>query len=672
MVDWMEARIETARLLGSDPSLVLHGGGNTSVKGPAVTPLGTVEALYMKASGHDLATIGAEGHPALDLERLRQALILEQMSDEAMLDHVRACILSHAAPMTSLETLVHAAIPARYVDHSHAGAILALTNREGGEDLAREALGPGTIVLPYVLPGFDLARAVAAAWYPEATAIVLAHHGLITWGDTARESYQRHLDCVARAEAFLDGRGEDALAGGGTEEEVARRRLVSLAPWLRGLLSEPGDADRASRPSILRSRTDAEVLALVGVPELGEGAVITTDHLIRTGPRFASVPEPAWDDDERLPVQLALAFDRWREEYAAYLAAHDMPEGLAPIHHHPRVLILPGLGIIAAGQTVEDADIALDIAVHTLAVRARIRLSGGVPRDLTHEHLFAMEYRPIQHAKLRPSSKPLQGRVALITGTAGAIGAGIAEVLLQQGAAVAATDLPGARLDGLESDLKARYGARVAAIPLDVTDEASVTAGFDAAVAAFGGVDLVVPNAGIALVRRLEDMGLDEFRRLEKVNIEGTLLTLRQAARHFRFMGIGGDVVLVSTKNVFCPGAGFGAYSSTKAGAHQLARIAVLELAGLDVRVNMVSPDAVFSHGEHRSALWEMVGPDRMKARGLDQEGLEAYYQNRNLLKAKVLARHVGNAVLYFATRQSPTTGATIPVDGGLPDSTPR
>lgn len=672
MASWLEARIETARLLGSDPALVLHGGGNTSVKGPADTPLGTIDALYMKASGHDLATIGAEGHPALDLQRLRQALSLEQMSDEAMLDHVRACILSHTAPMTSLETLVHAAIGARYVDHSHAGAILALTNREGGEDLAREALGRGAIVLPYVLPGFDLARAVADAWREDATCMVLAHHGLITWGETAQESYQRHLDCLAAASAFLDARDQGPQPGEWTEAEEARAHLVSLAPWLRGKLSRPGDTDRAWRPPVLRARTDKATLTLAGSGELFEGAVVTTDHLIRTGPRFAWVQAPMWEDEDYLREQVARAIDTWREGYAAYLSAHEMPEGLSPIHASPRVLVLPGLGVIAAGDTVEDADIDLDIAVHTLEVRARIRLTGGTPRDLSDAHLFEMEYRPIQHAKLRPSARPLEGRVALITGTAGAIGAGIAEVLLKNGACVAATDLPGERLDALEADLRSRYGERVAAIPLDVTDEESMAAGFEAAVAAFGGVDLVVPNAGIALVRKLEDMGLDEFRRLEKVNIEGTLLTLRQSARHFRAMGIGGDVVLVSTKNVFCPGAGFGAYSSTKAGAHQLARIAVLELAGHDVRVNMVSPDAVFSHGEHRSALWEMVGPDRMKARGLDQAGLEAYYQNRNLLKAKVLARHVGNAVLYFATRQSPTTGATIPVDGGLPDSTPR
>ena len=205
-----------------------------------------------------------------------------------------------------------------------------------------------------------------------------------------------------------------------------------------------------------------------------------------------------------------------------------------------------------------------------------------------------------------------------------------------------------------------------------MTDPDSVAAAFDRVVHVWGGVDLVIPNAGIAMVASLADLDLERYRKLEQVNVEGTLLVLAEAGRMFKRQGTGGDIVLVSTKNVFAPGANFGAYSSTKAAAHQLARIASLELAADDVRVNMVAPDAVFSHGASRPACGPRSGPDRMKARGLDEAGLEAYYQSRNLLKARVTATHVANAVLFFATRQTPTTGATIPVDGGLPDATPR
>jgi len=270
------------------------------------------------------------------------------------------------------------------------------------------------------------------------------------------------------------------------------------------------------------------------------------------------------------------------------------------------------------------------------------------------------------------SGQPLHNKVALVTGSAGAIGHGICRALLDQGCYVAVTDLPGERLDAMVGEFAERAGERVVGIPLDVSDKASVAGGFERIVQAWGGVDIVVVNAGIALAVALTEMSLEAFQKLEKVNVDGTLLTVAESGRLMSLQGTGGDIVLISTKNVFAPGAKFGAYSATKAASHQLARVASLELAEFGIRVNMVAPDAVFSDGSYKSGLWATVGPDRMKARGLDQAGLEEYYRNRNLLKARVTAQHVANAVLFFVTHQTPTTGATIPVDGGLPDATPR
>jgi NAD(P)-dependent dehydrogenase (short-subunit alcohol dehydrogenase family) len=279
----------------------------------------------------------------------------------------------------------------------------------------------------------------------------------------------------------------------------------------------------------------------------------------------------------------------------------------------------------------------------------------------------------VVNPKPEPGHDPrLAGRVAVVTGAAGAIGYGICRGLLEAGAHVAITDLPGERLNQFVAEFQASDAARIFGVPMDVTDLASVAQAFARIIAHWGGVDIVVLNAGIALACPLIEMDLEAFRRLERVNVEGTLLVLAEAGRQFARQNLGGDVVLISTKNVFAPGAGFGAYSATKAAAHQLARIASLEFAPLRVRVNMVAPDAVFSGGTHKSGLWAEVGPGRMKARGLDEKGLEDYYRNRNLLKAKVAAEHVANAVLFFALRQTPTTGACIPVDGGLPDATPR
>jgi NAD(P)-dependent dehydrogenase (short-subunit alcohol dehydrogenase family) len=267
---------------------------------------------------------------------------------------------------------------------------------------------------------------------------------------------------------------------------------------------------------------------------------------------------------------------------------------------------------------------------------------------------------------------PLRNKVALVTGAAGAIGYGVCRGLLEKGCHVAATDLPGQKLDRFVADLSPTAPDRTIPVALDVTAKESVAAGFEAVIRTWGGIDIVVVNAGIAMVSSLKETDLEAFRKLEKVNVEGALLTLSATAHHLIRQGTGGDIVIVSTKNVPSPGAGFGAYSATKAACHQLGRIASIELAPHGVRVNMVAPDGVFSEGKFKSGLWEEVGPDRMRARGLDEAGLQEYYRNRNLLKARVTGRHVANAVLFFATRQTPTTGATIPVDGGLPDATPR
>jgi len=674
-------RTYSARLLGAEPGLVLHGGGNTSVKATYRDVLGrTVPAIFVKASGRDMSAMEPGDQPALDLEYLRRLRALADLPDEEMVNELRTHLFRHDSPTPSIETLVHAFLPARFVDHTHADAILTLTNQAGGQQIVREALGDDVIVVEYVKPGFRLAARSAAAYdqAPGKRAMVWMHHGLVTWGDSARDSYAAMIDVVNRAEAFIARKASRSVqVVSSTPVERAEARLAGVAPIVRGLLAGPSAEDDSSRARvILQPLITGEVLDLLG----SEGArdllvtpPLTTDHLIRTKALPAWVNEPAYDDPVRLRDQLAGAVTTYAEQYQAYLQRHAalVPDGLGRFDPRPTVILMPGLGALSAGRDVQASTIALDITAHTMRVKAAIGRMGTY-RGLSDDHLVAMEYQTQQHAKLGGQPSSLTGRVALVTGAAGAIGSGVSSSLLEHGYHVAVTDLPGPALDGLAEDLRTLFGPRVIGVPLDVTDAVSVREGFEAISRAWGGVDLVVVNAGIALVSSLTDMALEAFRRLERVNVEGTLLLLAEAARHFTLQGSGGDIVLVSTKNVFAPGAKFGAYSATKAAAHQLARIASLEMADLDVRVNMVSPDAVFGHAGRKSGLWQEVGPDRMRARGLDEAGLENYYRSRNLLKARVTARHVANAVMFFATRQTPTTGATIPVDGGLPDATPR
>ncbi|PYV21144.1 MAG: bifunctional aldolase/short-chain dehydrogenase, partial [Acidobacteria bacterium] len=443
------------------------------------------------------------------------------------------------------------------------------------------------------------------------------------------------------------------------------------------LAETSADPDHPFRRVILQPLITREVLDFVDSDRgraLALTPPLTSDHLIRTKALPMWLDAPAYADLARLREQFQKAVGDYCAQYTAYVERHaaSMPPQLSRFDSLPRVVLLPGLGALCAGKDVKAASVARDITAHTLAVKARVAAMGsyeGLPED----ELFEMEYHTYQHAKLGGREEPPLARaVAIITGAAGAIGSAIAEELLQNGCHVAVTDLPGEALNGLQEELSHRFGDRVMAAAMDVTDADSVARAFGAVIQNWGGVDLAVLNAGIAAVSSLAELDLETFRKLERVNVEGTLSVMAEAARHFKLQATGGDVVLVSTKNVFSPGASFGAYSSTKAAAHQLARIASLELAEIGVRVNMVAPDAVFSHGARKSGLWAEVGPDRMRARGLDEKGLAEYYRQRNLLKTSVTAKHVARAVLFFATRQTPTTGATLPVDGGLPDATPR
>ena len=674
-------RTYSARLLGKEDSLVLHGGGNTSVKSDYTNLLGErLSVLFVKASGYDLSVIEPEGHPGLNLEYLSRLHSLTELSDDDMVKEIRAHLLDYRAANPSIETLVHAFIPEKFIDHTHADAILALTNQREGEDVVKEALGDDVLVLGYVEPGFSLAKATIGSIeaHPGGLGMVWMRHGVLTWGSTARESYERMIHLVSRAEAYLSSKASRSLqVSVSTSLDTAKQRWVAVAPLLRGLMAEPDDSpDRPYHRLIVVPLIDSDVLGLVDSDrgkELALSSPLTSDHLIRTRAMPLWVDSPVYADSSGLREQLGAAVGRYRKQYRAYLNRNSGQTDVRPDHLEsaPRVVLMPGMGAACCGSDIVAARICRDITAHTLGVKVLVG-SMGEYQGLGEADLFKMEYRGLQQAKLADRELPLRGQVAIVTGAAGAIGSGICRLLLEEGCHVAVTDLPGERLDSLLTELQESFADRAMGVTLDVTDPAAVARGFGEIISAWGGIDLVVVNAGVALVSSLEAMDLEAFRRLVRVNTEGTLLMLSEVARHFRVQGTGGDVVVISSKNVFAPGAKFGAYSASKAAAHQLARIASLEMAEIGVRVNMVAPDAVFSEGDRRSGLWEEVGPDRMRARGLDSQQLEEYYRNRNLLKIRVTAAHVARAVLFFCTRQTPTTGATIPVDGGLPDATPR
>jgi rhamnose utilization protein RhaD (predicted bifunctional aldolase and dehydrogenase)/NAD(P)-dependent dehydrogenase (short-subunit alcohol dehydrogenase family) len=662
---------------------VLHGGGNTSLKAPVKTVYGDeIPALFVKGSGSDLHSIEPAGFTALTLAPLQRLQQLEALSDAEMTNQLRLNQLDASAPPPSVETLLHAFLPQRFIVHSHANAVLCLSNQPAGEQVLREVLGGRVTVLPYITPGFRLAEEVAraSATKPAATGIIVARHGVFTFGDDARTAYERHIEIVTVCEHFLAARQPQRLLTPRYRVEARPAELAArAAPILRGLLAERINNDEmAWRRLVLDWRGEEDVVAFVNSAEaatLAATGPLTPDHVIRTKPFALYIADPHWDDAQALRKQLAEAVAGYVTRYAAYATQNGGRRGRQDGHVDPlpRVVFLPGAGAFCFGRTKQEAQIAADITVQSLAVKAVAHAMGGY-ESASAAHLCEMEYWSLQQAKLgRPTERPLERQVVFITGAAGAIGYGIAKVCAEAGAHVVMTDIDEKRLTRVAQRIEEAHGGGTAtAIPMNVTDAVSVRAGFDEACRRYGGVDVVVANAGIAHVAPVTELRDADLERVMAVNFTGAFLTIREGAHVLRAQGLGGNIIINSSKNVFGPGKDFGAYSASKAAGHQLGKVSAIELAQDGIRVNMINADAIFSEDDIESGLWATVGPDRARSRGLTLEELPEYYRGRNLLRARVTARHVGNAVVFFASNRTPTTGATLPVDGGVVEAFPR
>ncbi len=667
-------RTYTSRLLGREEELVLHGGGNTSVKGRVTNLLGEeIEVIYVKGSGWNLGDIEPQGHPALDLAYLRKLRDIEKLSDEEMVNQFRTHLLDASSPNPSIETLVHAFLPHKFIDHTHANAIVALTNQENGNELLHQALGEKTAILPFIMPGFPLARSVIELYEanPAIECIILMNHGIFTFGDDAETAYNLMIHYVTLAENFIKQAKTKTVTINGSGAPAPDLVL----PILRGAMSYD-QAKNNRQLFTLELRSNKQILNALARPDAEQlfvSGVLTPDHVIRTKnyPLFFDFSDcDLHDIKEKIKNDVA----GYRRNYKNYFNEQTTAKQLdrTMLDSSPRVILVRGLGIIAAGKTAEEAIIAADIAEHTIFTKIKAAAVGQY-RELEEKFIFEMEYWSLEQAKLGKNTPlPLQGKTALVTGGGGAIAGGIGRRLLAAGARVILTDVDQARLDIVCAELEKQFSPlMITSLPMDVTDENSVTKAFSKAIAVSGGLDILVPNAGIAHVAPLAELDMAMFRKVIEVNMIGVYAVIKAAIPIFKHQGTGGDIIINSSKNVFAPGANFGAYSSSKAGAHQLGKIAALELAEAGIRVNMINADAIFADTVS-SGLWDVVGPDRMRARNLDPEGLKEYYRQRNLLKAEILADHVGNGVVFFASGQTPTTGATLPIDGGIMAAFPR
>ncbi|GEP55653.1 bifunctional aldolase/short-chain dehydrogenase [Reyranella soli] len=643
-------RVYTTRLLGSEPRLVLHGGGNTSVKTKIADITGApVDVLCVKGSGWDMGTIEAPGLPAVRLEPLRELVGLQALSDEDMVNVQRCNLLDSKSPNPSVETLLHAFLPHKFIDHTHSNAVLALTDQPDGEALAADVYGKRAAMVPYVMPGFALAKKTneIARKNPDVEGLILLKHGIFSMGATAEEAYVRMIDLVTLAEKRLAKETRKIFAGASLPGTIAS--AADVAPILRGLISLPAkDGGReAAQRFVFEFRTNPGILAFVGGKEIArysQQGPVTPDHAIRTKGVPLVVPAPEAGKLDAFKAGAKAALDTFVADYHAYFQRHNVRQmpSKTELDPMPRVVLVPGLGLFGIGNTSKDAKIAADLAETTVEVVADAERL-GIYECIPEPDIFDIEYWSLEQAKLGAAvEKPLARRIAVVTGGASGIGAATAAAFAKEGAEVVVVDRDVSKVKGM-------------AIACDVTNAAEVRAAFDKVAATYGGVDIVVSNAGAAWQGRIGDVSDKTLRDSFELNFWAHQSVAQNAVRIMRTQDLGGCLLFNASKQAVNPGPDFGPYGLPKAATLFLSRQYALDHGGDGIRSNAVNADRIRS-----GLLTDQMIAERSKKRGLT----EADYMGGNLLGLEVTAADVAQAFVSLA-KATKTTGAVVTVDGG-------
>jgi rhamnulose-1-phosphate aldolase/alcohol dehydrogenase len=677
----LEALAYRSNLLGSDRSIANQGGGNTSAKGTMSDHLGReVRVLWVKGSGTDLATITPSGFAGLRLDELLPLRERSEMDDATMVDYLLRCAVQPDQPRPSIETLLHAFVSAAHVDHTHPDAIIALTSTPGGRALADETFGAEAVWLGYQRPGFDMSRRIALLLeeHPQARAVLLERHGLVTWGATGEESYRATLEFVSRAAAAIERAAGGRFGLGG--EKVAELReghersslLAGTLPALRGALR--ADADGV----ILEVDDGPEAIAFASslkAPEVSQVGAPCPDHLIHTKHKPLVVDfDPERNDDADLRAAFRSGVDSYAEWYRAYYERNvDDETRQFPIDPAgPRVVLVPGIGIVTTGQNAARARLARDLYHRAIAVQDAADALGGF-LSLSEREAFAIEYWPLERYKLAqaPPQGELAGRVALITGGASGIGRAAARILAANGAHVVVGDLNVAGAQEVAEEIvEARGLRRACAVQVDVTEEDAVQALVDRAVVEYGGLDILVASAGLASSAPITETTLEDWERNYAVLARGYFLAARDSFRVMVEQGRGGSIVFVASKNALVAGANAAAYSSAKAASLHLARCLAEEGGPHGIRVNTVNPDAVIQDSSIWSSDWKA---ERASTYGVTTDDLQSFYRSRTKLGVDVYPEDVAEAIAFLAgPRSTKSTGNVINVDGGVTAAYPR
>ncbi|WP_217249059.1 bifunctional aldolase/short-chain dehydrogenase [Streptomyces sp. AC602_WCS936] len=665
------ALLARSHRLGSDPRNTNYAGGNASAKGTATDPVtgGDVELMWVKGSGGDLGTLSEAGLAVLRLDRMRalKGVYPGVEREDEMVAAFDYCLHGKGGAAPSIDTAMHGLVEAAHVDHLHPDSGIALACAADGEKLTAECFGDTVVWVPWRRPGFQLGLDIAAvkAANPRAIGCVLGGHGITAWGDTSEECERNSLHIIRTAEAFLAERGKAEPFGAVVDgyealpEDERRERAAALAPYVRGLASR-------DRPQVGHFTDTDEVLDFLARAEHPRLAALGTscpDHFLRTKVRPLVLDLPPTAPLDETVARLGELHAAYREEYAAYYRRHAEPDSPAMRGADPAIVLVPGVGMFSFGKDKQTARVAGEFYVNAINVmRGAEAVSAYAPIEESEK--FRIEYWALEEAKLRrmPKPRPLATRVALVTGAGSGIGKAIARRLVDEGACVVVADLNGENAAAVAEELGGPDKA--VAVTVDVTDEERIAASFRAAVLAFGGVDLVVNNAGISISKPLLETSAEDWDLQHDIMARGSFLVSREAARVMTAQEMGGDIVYIASKNAVFAGPNNIAYSATKADqAHQV-RLLAAELGEHGIRVNGVNPDGVVRGSGIFAGGW---GAKRAAVYGVPEEKLGEFYAQRTLLKREVLPEHVANAVFALTGGDlTHTTGLHVPVDAGV------
>ena len=683
--------VARSRKLGADRSICNWGGGNTSTKAEEVDFRGhRTHVLWVKGSGSDLASVTEASFTGLYLDDVLPLLERDRMSDTAMVDYLAHCFYEPGRPRPSIETLMHAFLPFAHIDHTHADATNYFACAESGEQLAHDCFGDALIWIPYRRPGYGLAREVALAVreHPEARLVILAEHGLITWGDTDESCYASTLETIAQARTFVEeriARADRPVFGGVRVPPLAaeERRAIAaqVAPVLRGLVS-------TEKRQILRFEDSEDVLAFAGsqdAPRLTQIGAACPDHLVHTKPWPLLVDWTPEQDSAALGEALRAGVAAYVTKYQSYLQANAEqnldPDAAVPVYReadaaadpHPRVILVPGVGMFTTGKDALMADVSAQLTHRSIDVMHGAEACGGFI-SLSSAESYAVEYWPLEQYKLKqaPPEREFSRHVVLVTGAAGGIGSAICRRVAQDGGHIVATDIDQAGAQQLAAYLNQQYGfGRAVAVKMDVTSEESVRAAFAQAALAFGGIDSIVSNAGIASSAPITETTLSEWNKNWNILATGYFLVAREGFRLMQEQGRGGNLVFVASKNALVAGKNAAAYSTAKAAEAHLARCLAEEGGQFGIRVNTVNPDAVLAGSRIWGSAWRQ---ERAATYGVAPDQLEEVYRKRTTLGVNILPEDIAEAVAFFAspTRSTKSTGNILNVDGGIAAAYPR